>query len=183
AWRVRRGAGGNAPPWGMPSEARESLRAVVGNRRRGHFVERSVRLRRVPDQPRGVRVDLVEGAAVRREPAFTRAAADGVVERAEGAVALDARAGGVACDLESVAVDLEAGHVAVAEVRGVHEAVVRADGEPAQLGRQPRARVDLDEGADLDLAVLVDRAQHAAVADGLAEDEGVGPLVQEGDVE
>ena len=60
---------------------------------------------------------------------------------------------------------------------------VRRDGKPAQLRGEACAGVDLDERTDLHLAVVVDRAEHAAVADGLSNHEGVRPVVQEGDVE
>src|ERR1700740_1875416 len=107
------GAGGGAPrvsPW---LEAGKALRAVVGDVRARDFLERAVGLGRVPDQLRGVAEDLVQIGAVRRHPAVARAAADGVVERAEGAVALHFRACGIARDLEPVAVELEGAEVAV----------------------------------------------------------------------
>ena len=47
----------------------------------------------------------------------------------------------------------------------------------------PCARVDLHERADVDLAVFLDGAHTDAVADGISDDEGIRPTVQEGDVE
>src|SRR5262249_28353846 len=93
------------------------------------------------------------------------------------------RARGILRSGERVAVDAEAAEVAVTEVRREHESVIRGDGEPAQLRRQAQARVDLYEWADVELAVSVDASQGAAVADGISDDEGIWPAVEEGDVE
>src|SRR4029077_13624097 len=107
------------------------------------------------------------------DPAVARAAADRVVERAASSVSPNLGGGRIADDLETLAVDCEAAEVAVAEVGGVHEPVVRRDGQPAELGRQARARIDRDERAYLALAVLVDRAEDAPVANGRADHESV----------
>src|SRR5262249_39303516 len=111
--RMRQDAPARAPAAVVGLETDEPLRAVVRDRRARDFLERSVRLRRIAHELRRVRVDLVQVRAVRREPAVARAAADGVVQGAKRAVALDLRARGVARDLEPVAVDLERRHVAV----------------------------------------------------------------------
>src|SRR5262249_38736801 len=84
---------------------------------------------------------------------------------------------------QAAAVDTVAADVAVAEVRGVDGPVVRRDGQPTQLRGQACARVDFHERADADLAVLRDGAHGASVADGISDDEGIRPTVQEGDVE
>src|SRR5262249_50118906 len=81
------------------------------------------------------------------------------------------------------AVDVIAADVAVAEVRGVDGPVVRRYAQPTQLSRHACARVDLDERADADLAVFLNGAHGAAVADGISDDEGIRLAVQEGDVE
>src|ERR687892_880375 len=67
-------ASGGRVPFGGGLEARQALRAVVGNGRAGDFLQRAVRLRPVPDQLRGVAVQLVQIRRVRREPVVARAA-------------------------------------------------------------------------------------------------------------
>ena len=55
--------------------------------------------------------------------------------------------------------------------------------ESQQSSDSRPARVDLDELSDLNVPVVVDRAEHAAVADGLTQDKGVRPVVEERDEE
>src|SRR5262249_34015326 len=124
-----------------------------------------------------------EIGAIRRQPAIARAAAHDSIERSEGAISRNLRGRGILRYRELFAVDVEAGEVAVTEVRRIHESVIRGDGEPAQLRRQAPARVDLHERADVDLAVSIDGCHGAAVADSVSDDEGIRPAVQEGDVE
>src|SRR5262249_61945015 len=113
-------------------------------------------------------VDLVEIGAIRRNPAITRSAGNGGVETSGGAIARNLRACRILGDGELIAVDAEAADVAVTEIRRVHESVIWRDGEPAQLRRQARARVDLHERADGDLAVAIDRCEGATAADGIS---------------
>src|SRR5262245_25240810 len=120
---------------------------------------------------------------IRREPAVGRTAGDVSTEPPGRAVAWNPRARRIARDLQATAVDAIAADVAVAEVRGVDGAVVRRYGQPTQLGGQTCARVDLHERADADRAVLLDGAHGASVADGISDNEGIRPTVQEGDVE
>src|SRR5262249_52555945 len=165
------------------SESRQALRAVVGDLHTRDLLERTVRLRRVAHQLRGIPVDLVEIGAIRRQPAIARAAAHDSIDRSEGAISRNNRARGILRDGELFAVDAEAAEVAVAEGRRIYESVIRGDGEPAQLRRQAPARVDLHEWADVDLAVAIDGCHGAGVADSICDDEGIRPAVQEGDVE
>src|SRR5262249_53184662 len=153
------------------SEPRQALGAVVGDRNLGDLLERTVRLAGVADELRGVAVDLVQVGAVRREPIVARSAGHGWGQTSSGAIARYLRARGVLRDLQAPAVDVKATDVAVAEVRREDEPVIRRNGEPAQLGRQAPARVDLHQRADVDLAVSIDGAYGAPVADGISEDE------------
>src|SRR5262249_19484555 len=93
------------------------------------------------------------------------------------------RARRVAGDVQSAALDVIAADVAVAEVGGVDGPVVGRYGQPAQLGGQTCARVDFHEWADADLAVVLNGAHGASVADGISDHEGVPPTMQEGNVE
>src|SRR5262245_40024492 len=134
------------------SESRQALRAVVGNLHTGDLVERPVRLRGIAHQFRGIAVDLVKKRAIRREPAVGRAAGDVSTEPPGGAVSRNPGARRIARDFQAAAVDAIAADVAVAEVRGVDGPVVRRYGQPAQLGGQAGARIDLDERTDAALA-------------------------------
>src|SRR5262249_14817620 len=100
-----------------------------------------------------------------------------------GAVSRNLRARRIARDFQAAAVDVIAADVAVAEVRGEDGPVVRRYGQPAQLGGQTCARVDLHERADADLAVFLDAAHGDPIPDRISDDEGIRPTVQEGDVE
>src|SRR5215468_222668 len=162
------------------SESRQALRAVVGNLHAGDLVERPVRLRGVTHQLRGIAVDLIKIRAIRRDPVVGWAAGDVATEPPGGAVSRNLRARGVAGDFQAAAVDAIAADVAVAEVRGVDGPIVGRYGQPAQLGGQACARVDLHERADADLAVFLNRAHADAGADGISADEGSRPTVQEG---
>ena len=142
-------------------------------------VEPAVILNRVTDQLGCVAVDLVQVRAVGREPVVARAAADGPVERPERAVSRDLGARRVLGDREHVALDAVGGDVAVAEVGREHSAVIGADRQPAQLRRQTRARVDLDDRPGRHLAVRVERRERQAIGDGIADDELVWAVVQE----
>ena len=59
------------------SESRQALWAVIGNVHTGDLLQRTVRLRRVPHQLRGIAVDLVEIGSIGRNPAIARSAGDG----------------------------------------------------------------------------------------------------------
>src|SRR5215472_1630598 len=165
------------------SESCQALRAVVGNLHAGDLVERPVRLRGVTHQFRGIAIDLVKIRAVRRDPAVGGATGDVSTEPPGGAVSRNLGARRIARDFQAAAVDVIAADVAVAEVCGVYGAVVRRYRQPAQLRGQTRARVDLHERANADLAAFIDSAHGASVADGISVDEGIRPTVQEGDVE
>src|SRR5262249_36599636 len=115
--------------------------------------------------------------------AVARSAGYGRVETPRGAVARNSRAGGVLRDLQTSAVDVERADVAVAEVRRENESVIRRDREPAQLGWETGARVDLRQSADVEITASVDGSDGAPVADGVSEDEGIRPAVKESDVE
>src|SRR5262249_10269064 len=156
---------------------------VVGNLHAGDLLKRTVRLSGVAHQFRGIPVDLVEIGAIRRNPGIARSAGDGSVETSGGAIARHLWACWIPGDAEPGAVNPVAADVAVTEVRREHESVIRRDGEPAQLRRQAWARVDLHERADVDLAVSVNGCHGAPIADGISEDKGIRPAVQEGDVE
>src|SRR5262249_14406006 len=107
------------------SESRQALRAVVRNFYAGDLVERTVRLSGIPNQLRGIAVNLVEIGAIRRNPAVARSAGDIPAERPGGAVSRNLRACGITGDFQASAVDLEAGNVAVTEVRSVQHPVIR----------------------------------------------------------
>src|SRR6516225_8234314 len=102
----------HSPPL-TTSESRQTLRAVVGNLRAGDLFERTVRLRRIAHQLRGIPVDLVEIGAIRRNPAITRSTGDGCVETPGGAIARNLRACLVLRDEELFAVDAVAAKAAV----------------------------------------------------------------------
>src|SRR5215510_8958188 len=172
-----------APPGRAASEPRQALWAVVGNLHARDLLERPVRLRGVPHQLRGIAVDLVKIGAIRRNPVVGRATGDVSTESPGGAVSGNSRARWIARDLQAAAVDAIAADVAVAEVGRVDGPVVRRYGQPAQLGGQTCAGVDFHERADADLAVFLDGAHGAAVADGVSDNEGIRSPVQEGDVE
>ena len=140
-------------------------------------------MRGVADQLRGIPIDLIEIRAIRRDPVVGRATGHGSVERPGGAVSRNLRARRVLRDFQAAVVDVEGADVAVAEVRSEHRSVVRGNRRPTQLGGHACARVDLHERADVDLAVFLDGAQADAIADGIPDDEGIRPTVQEGDVE
>src|SRR5262249_21538500 len=176
-----RGAG--TRPVVAASESRQALRAVVRDLHAGELLERTVGLGRVPNQLRGIAVNLVKIRTIRRDPVVGRAAGDVSTEPPGGAVSRNLRARRIARDFEAAAVDVIAADIAVAEVRSVDSPVVRRYGQPAQLGGQAGARVDLHERADAHLAIFLDGAHGASVADGISDDEGIRPTVQEGDVE
>src|SRR5262249_62316955 len=157
--------GAGARPRRAASESGQPLWAVVGDLDAGDLLERAIRLRRVAHQLRGIPVDLVEIGAVGRNPVIGRPAGDGGVETSGGAITRYLGGCGILGDAEVDAVDPEGADVAVTEVRRIHEPVVRGDGEPAQLRRQARSRVDLHERADVDLPVSVDGAHGAPVTD------------------
>src|SRR5262249_56513412 len=116
----------------------------------------SARLGGVADDRPRLPVDLIQVGAIRREPAVARAAGYGRVETPRGAVARNSRAGGVLRDLQTSAVDVERADVAVAEVRRENESVIRRDREPAQLGWQTGARVDLRQPAPVEINASAD---------------------------
>src|SRR5882762_4182252 len=165
------------------SESRQALRAVVGDGRAGDFLQRTVRLGGVAHQFRGIPVNLVEIGAIRREPVVARAAADGSIQRPEGAISRHFRARRILCELQPFPIDVVAADVAVAEVRSVDRSVIRRHGEPAQFRGLSGAGIDRHHRADADLAVVIDGAQDASVTNGLSENEGIQPVVQEGDIE
>src|SRR5581483_4285486 len=148
-----------------------------------NLFERTVRQSGVAHQLRGIAVDLVEISAVRRQPVIARAATHDSIERSEGAISRNLRAGGILRDAELGAIDAEAADVAVTEVRREHESVIGGDGKPTQLSGHASAGVDLRERADVDLAVFIERCQGTCVADGISDYEGIRPAFQEGDVE
>src|SRR5262249_13373336 len=170
-------------PRSRKSESRQALRAVVGNLHAADLIERSVRLRGVTHQLRGIAVDLVKKRAIRGDPAVGWTAGDVSTEPPGGAVARNLGTRRIARDFQAFAVDAIAADVAVAEIRRVDGAVIRGDRQPAQLGGQTVARVDLHQRADADLAVLLDGAHGASVADCVCDDEGIRPTAQEADVE
>src|SRR5262249_39640429 len=113
------------------SEARQALRAVVRDGRAGDLVERAVGLDGVADKLRRVGVKLVQVRAVGRQPVITGTAADGSVQRPEGAIPWYLRARGVLGDRQHVSVDPVTGDVAVAEVGRERPPVIGGYGEPA----------------------------------------------------
>src|SRR5262245_57530541 len=155
------------------SESRQALRAVVGNFHAGDLAKRAIRVSGVAHKFASIPVDLIEIRAIRREPVIARAADHGSVEPPGGAVSRNLRARGVARDFDAAAVDVVAADVAVAEVRSIDGPVVRSYGQPAQLGGHACARVDLHERADADLAVFLNGAHGASVADGKSDDKGI----------
>src|SRR5262249_32180973 len=86
------------------SEARQALRAGVRDGRAGDLVERAVGLDGVADKLRRVGVKLVQVRAVGRQPVITGTAADGSVQRPEGAIPWYLRARGVLGDRQHVSV-------------------------------------------------------------------------------
>src|SRR5262249_32964277 len=155
------------------SESRQALRTVVGYFHTGDLVERTIRLSGIAHQFRGIAIDLIEISAIGCNPAITRAAGDVSTERPGCAVARNLRTRGIARELQATPVDMEAADVAVAEVRRVYRLVIRGDCQPAQLGRQACARVDLHERADANRAVFLDGSHGAPVTDGISDDEGI----------
>src|SRR5262249_2492963 len=151
----------------LASKSHQALRAVVGYLDAGDLLQRTVRLRGIRNQFRGIPVDLVEMPAIRRNPAVARSAGDGSVEPPGGAVPRTLAARGILRngELGALAIDGVTSDIAVAEVRSVHSSVIRGDGEPAQLRRQTCARVDLHKRADADLAFFTDGADGASVPD------------------
>src|SRR5260370_5095324 len=135
---------------GPGSAARQALTGLVRNARAGDLLQRAVRLDGIAAQLRSVRVDLVEVGSAGAYPAVARAATEGPIERAEGAIAGNLRACRVFGDGQHVALDAEAGDVAVAEVRRERHPVVGGEGYPAQLGRLAHASGNLDERADVE---------------------------------
>jgi hypothetical protein len=97
------------------SESRQTLRAIVRNSHVGDLFKRTVRLSGVAHQFRGIPIDLVEIRAIWRNPVIAGAAANGSVDRSEGAVSRNARARRILCDADLVAVDVVAANVAVTE--------------------------------------------------------------------
>src|SRR5262249_45127972 len=146
-------------------------------------VQRTVRLRGVPHEFRGVSVDLIEIRAVRCEPAVARPAGDGRIQTSRRAVARNSCTRRILRDLEALAVEAKRADVAVAEIRRIHGSISRRDGEPAQLGRQPGAGVDLHQRTHLEFPVSIDGSYGTPVADRISDDEGIRLAVQEGDVE
>src|SRR5215813_6819596 len=61
-------------PWGDNLETRETLRTVVRNLDGGHFFKRTVRLRGVTNQLRCIPINLVQEAAIGRNPVIARSA-------------------------------------------------------------------------------------------------------------
>src|SRR5262249_7559593 len=112
-----------------------------------------------------------------------RPAGDGQVQTSGSAVARNFRACGILRDLETLAVETKRADVAVAEIRRIHRSVIRGDGKPAQLGRQPGTGVDLHQRTHLELPVSIDGSYGTPVADRISDDEGIRLAVQEGDVE
>src|SRR5216684_4233127 len=161
------------------SESRQALRAVVGDGRAGDLLQRTVRLNGVTDQLRAIPVDLVEIGVVGRQPAIARTAGNDSIESPEGAISGNLRARGILQDGEDVAVDAPAADVAVTEDRAERQPVIRGDGQPAQFSGLAWARVERRDRADVEVAVLVDAAQSTPVADGVGEDEAIGPVTQE----
>src|SRR5215813_15455180 len=106
------------------SESRQTLGAVVRDCNAGDFIQRSVWLRRISDEFRGVPVDLIEIRSVWRKPVVARSTADVAAECPERAVSRNLGAGGVLRDLQPLAVDVKRADVAVAEVRRIHDAVI-----------------------------------------------------------
>src|SRR5262249_34319077 len=119
----------------------------------------------------------------RRNPVIARSAGNGAVEPSGSAVPRNLWARWILRDCQAVAVDAKRADVAVAEVGCIHELVIRGDRKPAELRGQARARIDLHERADAEVAVSIDGSHGASVADGISDDEGIRPAVQEGDVE
>src|SRR4029077_3794627 len=165
------------------SESRQTLRAIVGNLHAGDLLKRTVALRRVAHQLRGIPVDLVQIGAIWRQPAIARSAAHDSINRSEGAIALDLRGRGILRYGEPVAVDAEAADGAVTEVRREHESVIRGDGKPAHLRGQACTRVDLHDRTDVDFAFCVDASHGEPVCNAEPDEKGIRPVVQEGDVE
>src|SRR4029077_4940864 len=161
------------------SESCQALRAVVGNPDAGHLFQRTIRLSGIAYQLRCIPVDLVEISAIRREPAIARAAANHSIDCAESAISRDLGARGILRYREHVAVDAVAADVAVTEVRREHPSVIRGDGEPAQFRGHAGARVEGYWHTDGDFAVSVNLADRDSVANGISDDEGIWPVVQE----
>src|SRR4029077_6086621 len=128
-------------------------------------------------------VDLIEKGAIRRHPIVARAAADVSTKTPEGAIALDVGARGILRDSDLGAVDMEGGDVAVPENRTVQESVIGGDGQPTKFSDRASPCVDGYHLADANSTVFVNAAQADSVTDGVSDDEGIRPGVQEGDVE
>src|SRR5580704_6964990 len=167
----------------MASESRQPLRAVVGDGDTGNLLQRAVWLGGVPDQLRGVPVDLVEKGAIRRHPIVARAAADVSTKPPEGAIALDVWARRILRNSDLGAVDMEGGDVAVPENRSEQESVIGGDGQPAKFSDRASPCVDRYDLADANSAVFVNAAHADSVTDGVCEDESIRSVVQESDVE
>jgi len=102
------------------SESRQALGAVVRNLDAGHFVQRTVWLSGIAHQLRGIAVDLVEIRAIWRKPVIARAAANGSIDRPEGAISQNLRARRILRNADLGAVDMVAADVAVTEARSKH---------------------------------------------------------------
>ena len=100
------------------SESRQALRAIVGNFHARDLVKRTVRPSGVAHQFRGIPVDLIEIGTIRRNPVIARAAANGSIDRLEGAIPQNFRARRILRNADLGAVDMEAANVAVTEARG-----------------------------------------------------------------
>src|SRR4030095_4139827 len=108
-------------------------------------------MRRLAHQFRGIAVDLVQIGAIRRNPVIGWSAGNGCVEPSGGAIPRNLFARRILSDLETVAAEAERGGAAVAEVGCIHELVIRRDRQPAQLGGQAWACIDLREWADAEV--------------------------------
>src|SRR4029077_11382872 len=164
---------------GAESESRQTLRAVVGDLDACDLLKRTVWLGGVAHQFRSISIDLVEIGAIWRNPAIARATANHSINSSESSISRDLRARGVLRDREHAAVDAVAADVAVTEVRREHPAVIRGDGEPAQFRGHAGARVEGYWHTDGDFAVSVNLADRDSVANGISDDEGIWPVVQE----
>src|SRR5260370_10762545 len=137
----------------------------------------------VADQFRSISVYLVQMLAIWRNPVIAWAAANGSIDRPEGAISRNLPARRILRDADLGAVDAVAANVAVTEVRSEHRSVIRGDGQPAQFRGLACARVERHERADADPPVCIDAAHDDPVAGSYSVDEGIRPTVQEGYVE
>src|SRR5260370_6960219 len=137
----------------------------------------------VADQFRSISVYLVQMLAIWRNPVIAWAAANGSIDRPEGAISRNLPARRILRDADLGAVDAVAANVAVTEVRSEHRSVIRGDGQPAQFRGLACARVERHERADADPTVCIDAAHDEPVASRYSVNESIRPAVQEGHVE